>query len=52
MTGTSNGFVAVLALLGRFVYRVLLSVVIVWVLGLIVSLFVGDGPGGGLSPIP
>ena len=50
MTGTSNHvLVAVLTLLGRFLYRLLLAVSIVWVIGLIVSLFVSDGPGGGVS---
>jgi hypothetical protein len=52
MTGVSGGVVTVLTLLGRFVYRLLLAVAIVWILGLIVSLFVSDGPGGGVSVIP
>lgn len=52
MTGTANGLAAVLTVLGRFVYRLVLAVTIVWVLGLIVSLFVGDGPSGGVSVIP
>ena len=41
--------VAVLTLLGRFLYRLLLAVSIVWLIGLIVSLFVSDGSGGGVS---
>ncbi len=52
MTGVANGVVTVLTVLGRFVYRLLLAVAIVWVLGLLVSLFVGGGPGGGVSVIP
>ncbi|MCC6223082.1 MAG: hypothetical protein IT201_06275 [Thermoleophilia bacterium] len=43
--------VQVLNLVGRFLYRLVLAVVIVWVLGLIVGLFVGEGPGGGVIEI-
>ena len=43
--------IQVLNLIGRFLYRLVLAVVIVWVLGLIVGLFVGEDPGGGVVEI-
>lgn len=43
--------IQVFHLIGRFFYRLVLAVVIVWVLGLIVGLFVGEGPGGGVVEI-
>lgn len=56
MTETGNGlFTGMLETLGRFLYKVLLAVAIVWVLGLIVGLLVGvfDGapaPNSGSGP--
>ena len=43
--------VTVLSLIGRFLYKLLLAVTIVWVIGLVVGLFVGEGPGGGVREI-
>lgn len=43
--------VTALSLIGRFLYKLLLAVVIVWVIGLAVGLFVGEGPGGGVREI-
>lgn len=52
MSETSASVViAALNLVGRFLYRLLLAVAIVWVLGLIVGLFTGGGPGGGVREI-
>ncbi len=54
MTSTGTGFFAgTLEVLGRFLYRLLLAIAIVWVLGLVVGLFAGDPPpDGGSSPPP
>lgn len=55
MTNTGVGFFAgTFEVLGRFLYRLLLAVAIVWVLGLIVGLFASDPPpdsGGGPPPV-
>ena len=39
-------------LLGRVLYRLALTIAIVWVIGLIVSLFVDAGSSGGAREIP
>jgi uncharacterized membrane protein YdfJ with MMPL/SSD domain len=52
MTNASDSpLIAALTLLGRFLYRVVLAVVIVWLLGLVVGLFTGDTSGGGVREI-
>jgi hypothetical protein len=55
MTEASNGFFAgTLDALGRFLYKLLLAIAIVWALGLIVGLFAGNPPadnGGGPPPV-
>lgn len=43
---------AILAWIGRSVYRFLLVVAIVWIVGVIVGLFVDGGPGGGATGTP
>ena len=55
MTEADTGFFAgTLELLGRFLYKLLLAIAIVWVLGLIVGLLAGEPPadsGGGPPPV-
>jgi hypothetical protein len=52
MSATSNHVViAVLSVIGRFLYRLLLAVTIVWVAGLAVGALLPEGPGGGVSAL-
>jgi len=47
-------FAGTLEVLGRFLYKLMLAIAIVWIVGLVVGLFVGsDEPstGGGGPPI-
>ena len=48
---SDSGVVLVLSTIGRFLYKLVLSVVIVWLLGLVVGLFTGDTSGGGVREI-
>ena len=41
-----NAVLATVQLLGRFLYRLMLAVVIVWLIGLLVQLLLGQPPDG------
>jgi hypothetical protein len=51
MTETRTGFPLVLAMIGRFLYKLLLAVAIVLVIGLIVGAILGNHPGGGATEV-
>jgi hypothetical protein len=51
MTESRTGVALALTMIGRFLYKLCLAVAIVVVIGLIVGVFVDNGPGGGSTEI-